>query len=99
MKKLDLTPLEQQILSRSDNPDITRRRRATVIAAGISFAAVLIFGSMLMRSWELLLGVALLYIAITILEKVAYANAVLAYKGLIEKLKHRVEELESEDDS
>jgi hypothetical protein len=33
----------------------------------------------------------------TVFERVAYANAVLAYKGLIQKLKTRAEEQESSE--
>jgi hypothetical protein len=95
MMKQELTPLERQILDRSDKPEITRRRRTIVVAAGFSFAAALVAMSIVKRSWQFTLGVALLYIAITVWEKVAYANAVLAYKSLIQKLKVRAEERES----
>lgn len=91
MKNLDLTPLERQILERSDKPEVTRQRRTIVIASGLVFAAVLVAVSLLMRSWQLVLAIALLYIAITLWEKVAYANAVLAYKGLIRKLMRQLE--------
>lgn len=99
LKNLDLTPLEQQILKQSDNPALTRRRRTMVIVFGICFAAFLIAMASVNRSWEFVLGIALLYIAVTIFEKVAYANAVLAYKSLIRKLKEQVEAKESKKDS
>jgi hypothetical protein len=31
-----------------------------------------------------------------VLERVAYANAILAYKGLVQKLRGRIEELETD---
>lgn len=92
MKNLDLSPLEQQILDRSDKPETTRRRRTLVIASGLGAAAGLTAMALVKRSWVFVLGIALLYIAITIWKKVAYANAVLAYKSLIQKLKNRIEE-------
>lgn len=95
MMKQELTPLEQQILDRSGNSKVTRQRRTIVVAAGLSFAAALVAMSIVKRSWQFTLGVALLYIAITVWEKVAYANAVLAYKSLIQKLKARTDEQES----
>lgn len=49
----------------------------------------------LQQSWQAILVLSILYIAITIGEKVAYANAVLVYKSLIQKLKARIEDLES----
>jgi hypothetical protein len=99
MRHLDLTPLERQILDRSDKPEVTRQRRTIVIASGLSFAAVLVAMALVKRSWQFVLGIALVYIAITIWEKVAYANAVLAYKSLIQKLKKRIEETEPKESS
>jgi len=90
--RCDLTPLERQILDRSGNSDVTRQRRTIVVASGLGFAALLIAMAFAKRSWQSVLVIALLYIAITVWEKVAYANAVLAYKSLIQKLKANLEE-------
>ena len=46
-----------------------------------------------------LLIIALAYITVTVFEKIAYANAVIAYKSLIHKLKKRIHELEGHDGS
>lgn len=94
--KLDLTPIEQQILERSEKPEITRRRRTMVVVSGSCFAAILVAVSLIRRSWEFTLVIAVLYIAVTVFEKVAYANAVLAYKSLIRKLKEQVSTKESD---
>lgn len=99
MKDLELTPLERRLLDRSDKPEITRRRRTIVIASGLGFAAALVAMALVKRSWQLVLGIALLYIAITVWEKVAYANAVLAYKSVIRKLKKRAEDQELKEGS
>ena len=48
----------------------------------------------MIRSWRLLLFFAVAYVLITAWERVAFARTVLAYKGLIQKLVKRVEELE-----
>jgi len=90
--RCDLTPLERQILDRSGSSDVTRQRRTIVVASGLGFAALLIAMAFAKRSWQSVLVIALLYIAITVWEKVAYANAVLAYKSLIQKLKANLEE-------
>ncbi|MBT3287861.1 MAG: hypothetical protein HN380_10995 [Victivallales bacterium] len=92
MMRCDLTPLERQILDRSGSSDVTRQRRTIVVASGLGFAALLIAMAFAKRSWQSVLVIALLYIAITVWEKVAYANAVLAYKSLIQKLKANLEE-------
>lgn len=95
MKNIDLTPLEQGILQRSSDLAVTRRRRTTVVIAGVVAAATTSVVVWLLQSWRLMLVFFLVYVAVTVFEKVAYANAVLAYKSLIQKLKKRVEELES----
>jgi len=99
MKKVNLTPLEQQILDRSKKPEITCRRRTMVVVSGVSFAAVLVAVSLIKQSWEYTLVIALLYIAMTVFEKVAYANAVLVYKSLIRKLKEQVDAKECDEKS
>jgi len=96
MNNLDLTPFEKHILERSSNTEITRRRRMLCIVSGISVTVALIAMALIMRSWKFVLSVAVLHMTITIWEKVAYSNAVLAYKSLIQKMKARIEELEPE---
>jgi hypothetical protein len=83
------------MLDRSGNTEVTRRRRMMVVASGLSFAAALVAVSLVKGSWQVTLGIALLYIGITVVERVAYANTVLVYKGLIRKLKAGMEERES----
>lgn len=97
MENIDLTALEEYILERSADRQVTRRRRASVIISGLCFAALLIAFAIAQRSWIVLLSVALFYIAMTVWEKVSYANAVLAYKSVVQKLKKRVEELERQE--
>ena len=99
MKDIKLTPLEQQILKRSSDPGLTRRRRTTVLVTGITAAILLAGVAWLKQSWQFVLIVSLVYIAVTVFEKVAYANAVLAYKSLVQKLKNRIEGLEPEEGS
>ena len=94
MKNVDLTPLEEQILQRSPDLAATRRRRTAVLTAGVAAAVLLAGVAWLTESWRLVLVASLAYVTVTLVEKVCYANAVLAYKTLIQKLRARVEELE-----
>lgn len=98
MQELDLTPLEARIYRASDNLEATRQRRRTVLVTGSIFALVLLVGTLMVRRWEVPLAVGLFYIGITVVEKLAYANAVIGYKTLVQKLRRRIEELESGDD-
>lgn len=96
MDKHDFTPIEQQILERSANPGLTRRRRSMVVIFGIAAAVSLTLVAWIMQSWQFLLVITLPYMGITIVEKVLYANGVLAYKSVIQKLLARIQELERE---
>ncbi len=86
MKDDDLTPLERGILKQSSDLDITRRNRTMVIISGVTAAALLCLVAYGTKSWRFVLIVSLIYVGVTVFEKVAYANAVTAYKGLIQSL-------------
>lgn len=91
---LGLTGAEEEILRRSADSEITRRRIRQVVAWGSLFAVLLVLAGVGLRSWPMLLAVALLYVAITVWEKVSYGRAVLDYKSVIRKLRRRLEESE-----
>ena len=91
---LDLTPLEQQILERSQDSTVTIRRRRMVVVAGLFAAVAFWYLFAVMESPSFAFFIVLLYLGVTVFEKWAYANAVLGYKSLIRKLSSRVEELE-----
>lgn len=95
MKNVNLTKLEEEILQRSRDPEVTQRRRRMILVTGVCAAAFLVWAAFARQSWQLVLVVSLVYVAVTMCEKVAYANAVLAYKSVIRKLSERIEELES----
>jgi len=94
MKDDDLTPLERQILKQSSDLDVTRRHRTTVIVSGVTAAALLCLMAYGTKSWRFVLIVSLIYVGVTLFEKVAYANAVIAYKSLIQKLRMGIDETE-----
>jgi hypothetical protein len=94
MGELELTPLEADILGRSADLRVTTRRRAVGVFTGLAFGGALAIATCTRGSGQLVLVVALIHVGLTILERVLYANAVLAYKGLVQKLKAHIEELE-----
>ena len=94
MKDDDLTPLEKQILKQSFDLDISRRNRAMVIVSGVTAAALLCLVAYGTKSWRFVLIVSFIYVGVTVFEKVAYANAVIAYKGVIQRLCVRIDETE-----
>lgn len=94
MHDLDFTPVEAHIYHASADLEITRRRRKMVFMTGSLFALALLIGTLTVQRWEVPLAVGLLYIGMTVVEKLAYANAVLGYKNVIQKLDRRLKELE-----
>ena len=97
MEKLELNSLEQAILANSSNEKITLRRRTMILVSGGILAVLLLVSGFVYKSWGMLLFLAMGYVLITVFEKFAYANAVLGYKSLIQKLVNRIEELESNE--
>jgi lysylphosphatidylglycerol synthetase-like protein (DUF2156 family) len=69
-----------------------------VVAWSTFFAASLVLFGFLSRSWLTLLVISLVYVVLTLAEKIAYGRAVLAYKMLIQKLRRRLAELEQSDE-
>lgn len=95
MYGFDLRPIEKRILEQSSDLDATRKRKKIVMLIELVAAIFLAAVACIVRSWQLILLAALAYIFVTVFEKMAYSDAILAYKGLIQKLKRRIEELES----
>ena len=95
MNDLKLNPLEQHILEQSGNLNVTQRRKSIILVTGIGIIGLLVSVANINRSWKFVLSISIVYIVVTAWEKVAYANAVLGYKSLIQKLMKRVNELES----
>jgi cytochrome c-type biogenesis protein CcmH/NrfG len=94
MKDDDFTEVERQILQQSGDLEVTRRHRTTIIVSGVFAAGLLCLVAYGTKSWRFVLIVSLIYVGLTLFEKVAYANAVIAYKSLIQKLRMRVDETE-----
>ena len=95
--KLGLTETESRFLKRCSDAETTRRRMRQVLAAAILFAALLAAMAWYTRSLAMVLAVALLYIAMTTWEKLAYGRGVLTYKSLVSKLVRRLGELDAGD--
>ena len=95
---LDLTDTERFLVERSADLAITRRRvRLVIISAALLIGAIIV-AAPLTQSWQLLLFFAVAYIAMTAWERLGYARTIVAYKGLIQKLAARIEELERGSD-
>jgi hypothetical protein len=93
-RQLRLTTTEHLLLERSSDTSLTRRRVRLVVLSALVLVAALVVLSPLARSWEFLLFFSVAYILVTAWERVAYARTILAYKGLVQKLARRIDELE-----
>ena len=79
---MNLTSTEEQVLTRSYDTSLTKRRQVMVVVPNV-------IEDRSMISW--IMG---LYVVVTVAEKWAYGNGVLLYKSVICKLDTRVKELE-----
>jgi hypothetical protein len=89
-----LTVFEKLLLERSSDLAVTRRRLRLVVVSGALLAGALVVAAPFIGSWEALLFFAVVYVLVTTWERVGYARTIIAYKGLIQKLSGRIEELE-----
>ena len=94
IRKLGLTETESRILKRCSDAEATRQRMRQVLVVATAFAALLAALAWYSQSMPLVLGVALLYVAITTWEKLAYGRGVLSYKAIITKLLRRLRDLD-----
>jgi hypothetical protein len=98
-KQLRLTPIETLLLERSSDLAVTRRRVRVVVVSALLLIVAVVVASPLIQSWQFLLFFAVAYIAMTTWERLGYARTILTYKGLIQKLLARIEELEKSAES
>ena len=94
ISKLGLTETESRILKRCSDTEVTRRRMRQVLIAAAFFAGLLMVLAWYSRSLPLVMAVALLYIVVTTLEKLAYGRGVLSYKAIVSKLVRRLKDLD-----
>lgn len=92
---LGLSATEKLLLERSSDLSITRRRVRYVVVSALVLAAALVVVSPLLQSWVFLLFFGVAYVLVTAWERVAWARTIIAYKGLIQKLASRIEQLET----
>lgn len=91
---LELSPLERSFLDRSGDTSVTKRRnRMAMVTGGILIASFCV-AALVSQSLVLVLVVSVVYMLASIFERIAYGNAVIVYKRLIQKLSRRVEVLE-----
>ena len=94
IRKLGLTETESRVLKRCSDTEVTRRRMGQVLVVAAVFAALLVAMAWTTRSLAWVLAVALLYLAVTTWEKLAYGRGVLIYKAIVTKLVRRLGELD-----
>ena len=95
MDQIALTAIEKRIMDNSHDIAKTKRRIKTVIIAGLMSLALTCYVAFVLKSSGILALMLIVYLIVTMIEKVGYGNAVIIYKGLIQKLRARIDELES----
>ena len=89
MANQEFTPVEQRFIEASTRPDVTVRRRRMVIFTALTLVATIILAAVLQVSRTFFVIAFVVYVLVTLWEKVTYANGVLVYKGIIRKLVSR----------
>ena len=82
----EFTALEQAILAKAGDLEVTRKRIGAVWVSAAFFAVALVSFGFIFQDWRIVTGVAVIYILINTIERAAYGKAVLSYKMVIQKL-------------
>ncbi len=96
--QIELTEVEKRFLVGSSDTAVTGRRIRLVLVAAAVYVFLLVAVALFLKSWLMILIVSLVYIGVTVWEKLAYGRGVLVYKSIIQKLVRRVEKLEEVQD-
>lgn len=86
MSRPELTDVEQAILAKAGDLEITKKRIRQVWVSAAVFAAALVFFGVAFQDWRIVTAVAVIYVVINTMERAAYGKTVLAYKSLVQKL-------------
>lgn len=98
MDRIGFTPREERTLRRSGNAGAVLRRRRAVIAVSVLFLLLFAGLGLATRSWVILMVCAMLFVVITLVEKLTFINAELVCKSVIVKLAKRIQELNYKKD-
>jgi len=98
MDRIGFTPREERTHRRSGNAGAVLRRRRAVIAVSVLFLLLFAGLGFATRSWVILMVCAMLFVVITLVEKLAFINAELVCKSVIVKLTKRIQELNYKKD-
>lgn len=93
MDQIEFTPQEEKVFGRSGDFRVLPRYRRAAAATALLFMLLFLALAAATRNAWIVAVCAVLYAGITLAEKLAYANALAAYKGIIVKLAKRIQEL------
>ena len=98
MDRIEFTAQEEKVRGRSGDTAVVRRYRRA--ATGTALLFCLLFSGLAAATgsvWTVTIC-AMLYVLLTLAEKLAYARALLHYKSVIVKLAKRIQELNHRKD-
>ena len=91
---MEYSKLEEKLLIRSGDTALTKRMKRSTAVISLMFIFLITGAALSSGNVWIVLAVSLAYLLITLFEKLAYLNAIAAYRALIVKLSTRVNELE-----
>ena len=86
MAKIELTPLEERVMVRSGDSSIAGRMKRAALAVSLLFLALFIVAAIVTKNYLIVASIGSAYVALTLVEKLCYINAISAYRSVIVKL-------------
>jgi hypothetical protein len=84
--EMNLSEIEEKFLNATKDISMTKARIKIIFISSFLFIAALCIFGFITQSYLAVLIISLLYILLTLYEKVAHGNGVIIYKSIIQKL-------------
>ena len=86
MEKIAFTPQEERALRRSGDLALAGRMKQSAIAVSVLFLVLFVLAAFIVRNNFVTMAVGVVYIVLTLAEKLAFIRIIAVYRGLAVKL-------------
>ena len=86
MEKMTFTPQEERALRRSGDPALAFRMKQSAIAVSLLFLVLFVLVASVLKNGIAVAVLAVIYVILTLVEKLAFIRIIAVYRGLVVKL-------------
>ena len=86
MEEMEFTPLEERLMLRSGDSSLAGRQKQAAVIVAILFLALFIVAAIVVKNNIAVAMIGVIYVILTLVEKLCYIKAISAYRALVVKL-------------